>query len=532
MKRKAGLVSGLATGVLLASVLVASAAPGALPGTGWWTSIQIQNVGTDTATIAYTAYWQVGQGGAESDTTYSQDGVITVTTGASVIYNPGQAPNYPAGSRVGFNTADKHLPSGFSGGLQVSSDSPIRAVASVGNNIQGTVGTTGGQASAFYQSTQGEDVSNRILFPVAKNNYFGQSTTMYVQAAGVAATIVATFTSPGGAYPVNGGTPINIPAGKTFQIDPGMSSMPSGNVAAALGSLTVQAVSGSIAGAILETPANTVPAKFALATKGFSDSDADTTIFVPTNKVSFNNSSTGWQILNTTGNLATAVVTFTVTAVQAGTPAATSGIAAGMRFRANIDIGGGGSYLFSKQNGNYYKATEVGGSRKITDGVFFSGIAVATQPVVATVNEANGPWRLVYSAFGANKSTAKAAAPLVKEAFFGNTTSFNVQNVGTLSTTVTAMYNCVAGTTKNTYTLGGVAGGAAFRVAPGAALNFFRLNNVDGRWGTQLVPSGNNCAVTVTTDGQPVVAVAQESNLPDSATPIDYKNYEAFSLTP
>ena len=88
------VIAALVAVVLLASMV--SSASAALPGPGWWTSFQIQNVDTGSATISYTAYWQVS---SANDTTYSEDGTITLAQGAAVIYNPGLAPTYPT-SRI------------------------------------------------------------------------------------------------------------------------------------------------------------------------------------------------------------------------------------------------------------------------------------------------------------------------------------------------------------------------------------------------------------------------------------------------
>ncbi len=506
--------AALVTVVLLAGLVVPASA--ALPGPGWWTSFQIQNVDTGNATISFTAYWQVG--GSGGDTTYSEDGSITLAQGAAVIYNPGLAPTYPSGNRIGFNTTDKHLPTGFAGGVEVQSDKAIRAVVNVGNNPAGSVGITGGRASAFYQGTQGEDVGTSISFPVMKHNYFGQTTSFYVQAAGGPATIVATFATatcgsgtPTGTYPV---TAVNIAAGKTYLLDPAAASVPTG----CLGSLQVTATSGNIAGVIVETQHSANPGTFALATKGFGADDADTTIVAPTNKVGFYGGSTGWQILNPGATAATAVVTFTVTAVAPGSAAETAGIAIGDQYRANVNIPAGGSYLFSQGNGNYLAASPLDGAPAMAAGIFFAGTAVASQPVVATINEANGGNRIVYSAFPGKYATTSVAAPLVKEDFYGATTSVAVQNVGTADATVTLQYVC-SGDGAGTYNI------PAQTIAPNSAKNFVDMNNTT-RWGSELVKSAAQCAVSVTsTNGQPIVAVAQESN-----PSVDTKNYEGFNL--
>lgn len=508
--KKTTLISSALAVLTISSM--ATNALAALPGGGWWTSFTVQNVDTGTANVAYSAYWQEGQGGGAASTVYTQQGSITVTEGSSIIYNPGLAPNYPTGPRVGFSTGDSHLPAGFAGGLELSSDKQMRAVVQVGNNPNGTVGTTGGTASGFYQGVLGSDIGTSLLFPVMKHNYFGQTTNFYIQAAGGPAVISGSMSYSGTTsyFPTN----INIAAGKTYLVDPAALGVP----AAALGVFNVSAVSGQIAGSVIEAQHSATVATFALSTKGFAPSEFDTTIFIPTNKLLFFGGSTGLQIQNTTGTAATAVVTFTVTNVAAGTPAATAGIAPGMTYVANVNIPANGFYLFSRGNGNYINAsTSITTAPALADGVFFTGVAVASQPIVATVNEANGARRLVYSTFPASRATTKIAAPLVKEDFANATTGLTVQNVGTASTNITAEYICGA----STYNLG------PFAVAAGAGFALNDLNNAT-RWGSELVPSNSNCAVTVTSDGQPIVGLPQES----TTNGVDFRNYEAFNLAP
>jgi hypothetical protein len=501
----------------LVLAVAASSTMAALPGSGWWTSFQIQNVGDADATLAYTAYWEVSEG---NDTTYSQDGEITLAQDSALIYNPGLEPNYPTGPRIGFDTTDKHLPSGFAGGVEVSADQPIRAVVQVGNNPAGSVGVTGGRASAFYQGTQGDSVGSTINFPSMKHDYFGQTTSFYIQAAGGDATIDATFTSnTGGSYPLTG---INIPAGKTYLLDPAAAGVP----ADTLGSLTVEATSGQVAGVVIETPHSANPATFALSTKGFAPGDYDTTIVAPTNKLDFWGGNTGWQLLNTSDAVdASVVVTFTVTNIQPGSAAETDGIEVGDQYRSEIDILAGESFLFSKGKGTYVAATPLDGAPTMTSGVFFAGLAVSdSAPLVATVNENNGPNRLVYSAFAAGNATTEIASPLVKEDFFGATTGLAVQNVGAGSTDVSLVYNCSTGTGTSkheaTYNVG------PYTIEASAANSFINLDNAT-RWGSVLVESESQCAVSIESTGEPIVALAQESN-PN----VDTKNYEGFNLAP
>jgi hypothetical protein len=512
-------------GVVVAAAFLVATVSAALPGPGWWTSFQVQNVGDDTATLAYTAYWQVGEGGTAGDDTYSQAGTITMTAGSALIYNPGLADPDLAAGQLSFDTSDEHLPTGFAGGVEVSADQPIVAVVQVGNNPAGSVGTTGGRAIAFYQGTGGESVGDMINFPSMKHNYYGQTTAFYIQAAGGDANIDATFRTsrcPGNEteedkdFPL---TDIDIPMGKTYLLDPSAANVP-GTGNGCLGSLTVEANSGSIAGVVIETQHAANPGTFALATKGFAPADADTTVVAPTNKVVFYGGRTGWQLLNTSDTLtATVAVTFTVTNLEPGSAADTAGIVVGDQYREDIEIGPGGAYLFSEPNGNYYAATPLGGAPAMASGLFFAGTAVSDVPLVGVVNENNGPNRLVYSSFGGGAATMKVAAPLVKEYWYGGLTGLAVQNVGVTTATVNLSYDCkLAAGGRNVYAVG------PYDIGSGAAMSFIRLSDAT-RWGAVLVDSSTQCAVTVTSN-QPVVTLAQESST------FDTRNYEGFNLAP
>jgi len=500
-------ISALALLLLIVAMTV-SPAWAALPGPGWWTSFQIQNVSGGEATIAYTAYWNT----TGSTDTYVQDGTISIDDGAAVIYNPGQPPNYPDGNRIGFDTTDNHLPAGFMGGVEVSADAPVRAVVQVGNNPNGSVGITGGRAAAFYQGTQGEDVGTSILFPSMKHNYYGQTTTFFIQAAGEDAVIDALFTVGEDTYPLTG---INIPANRIYLLDPVAASVPAGNTS--LGSLEVTATSGKIAGTVVETQHSVSVGTFALSTKGFAPDDADPTIVAPTNKLDFYGGNTGWQILNTGATTATVVVDFTVTNVDPNSAAA-GVIEIGDKYQANIEIPMGGTYLFSKGKGNLQTLTPVGDAPDMESGVFLAGIADSTndQPLLGVVNENNGPNRVLYSAFGASSATDTVAAPLVKEKFYNFSTGVTVQNVSASTATVNLVYSCQTAGASATYNVG------PYDIDAGAAMPFNDMSNAT-RWGTVQVATSSQCALTVNSN-QAIVALVQEAGAADT------KNYEGFNL--
>jgi len=100
-------------------MVVAGTGAAALPGAGWWTFYQIQNVGSTTGELTMTAYDSL------STDTYTSNS-FSFDPGEALAYNPGLDPNYPTGDRIGFTT---ELPSGFQGSVAISSSVEIFAIA-------------------------------------------------------------------------------------------------------------------------------------------------------------------------------------------------------------------------------------------------------------------------------------------------------------------------------------------------------------------------------------------------------------------
>lgn len=510
MKRKISVV-GLTLILLLTLVSNVSAA---LPGGGWWVFYQVQNVGSTAGTLAMQAY-RTGD-----STAYS--GSFTIGAGQALAFHPGLAPTYPSGDRIGFTP---ELPSGFAGAVVLSADVPIVAVAQVGNNQSGSVGVSNGTATAFYQGIGGEFAATTINFPTVKHNFSGQTTTFYVQAAGADANATITYRMNDGSVHTQN---TNITANHMFVFDPANATPPvaSTNCGAAatspcLGAATVQSTSGPIAGVVVEHPHTGSPAAFVLSTRGFTPQDADTTIFAPTIKNDFNGGTTGWSVQNTGGVATTVYVTFTVTNKQPGVP-----VNIGDRFYAQEVVGPGQAVVFSVYRNN------LGG---MPAGVYASGVASAAQPLVGSVNESKaqpntpgGYAKAVYSCFGQSLATDKVALPMVKEMFSGNTTGVAVVNAGTGPTRFIATYTDANGVARRFQTV-------RTDIQPGEAVSFFQVFQNSG--GQFQILSGmsafselqgtKNSVVITSSNGQPIVALAQESDRAQQR--MDIKNYEGFN---
>jgi len=155
---KKTLLSVVATITVLALLASVAVAQTGIPGSGWWSGEQVQNVGTATASIVVTAYDMSGA------STFSSSQSVAV--GAAFTFTPGDFTG---------------MPDGFKGSAVVSSDQPIKAIVNVTNQLAGDFGVSGGKAAAQYQGT--ENAATTLYFPLAKNNYYGNTTSFYVQNA-------------------------------------------------------------------------------------------------------------------------------------------------------------------------------------------------------------------------------------------------------------------------------------------------------------------------------------------------------------
>ena len=123
--------------VFLLTVGVIAAQSG-LPGSGWTSGQQVQNVGSATAKVTMT--------------TYDKNGVSKSCIENTIA---------PGGSATWLTDRDCSVSAGFQGSAVVSSDQPIAAIVNVNNR---DVGAAAGQ----YQGTDGADVANKVLFPLGE----------------------------------------------------------------------------------------------------------------------------------------------------------------------------------------------------------------------------------------------------------------------------------------------------------------------------------------------------------------------------
>jgi len=489
---------------IVSALLLTGAVTAALPGTGWWTFYQVQNVGTDDGTLSMQAF------DSASAAVYDSD-AFTFSPGEALAYHPGLAPTYPTGDRIGFTT---DLPGGFEGSVVLSSSVPVVAIAQLGNNTSGTVGA-GGKASSFYQGVGADFTDTNLNFPTVKHNFNGQTTAFYVQATGAEADVTITYTMGDGSTYTDDAI---IGANQMVMFDPLAASVPAGNTPASLGSASVVSVSGNIAGVVVEAPHTGSPAPFVLATRGLTTDDTDTVLIAPTIKNNFHGGTTGFSVQNT--GTADANVEIQLTVTNATNPALIGNV-----YTDSEIIPAGSSTVFSTYRNNL-GGMPVGTFAAAT----VESIDDATydpQPLAGTVNESNSMGKAVYAAFAQSSATSNVGLPMVKEMFSNNTTGVAVVNVGDAPTKLYASYTDQNGVLREFETVD--------EVAPGAAVSFFKVfTNPDNKF-TGLADfgalEGTKNSVFITSDGvQPIVALAQESDQYSIDGVLDVKNYEGFII--
>lgn len=500
--------------LVLVTVFVTVTAQGP-DGSGWWATFTIQNATNENANVVVTAYHE--QGGA--GTTYSSN--FTLPGDYSVIYNPGLSadctnPVTVSGCRIGLTPA---LPAGFEGSAVISSDKTVYAVTNINNNAVGSVGVSNGTARSAYQGIAGTIAGTTLYFPTVKNNFAGQTTAFFVQAAGSNADVTITYRmNDGGVYTQN----VDITANRMYAFSPAGASVPScggSTGSTCLGGATITSDT-PVAGVVVEYVNGASVAAYVLSSRGMLPADAGMSVVAPIMKNSFFGASTGATILNTGNSSTTVDLTFTVTSSTAG-----CGVSAGHTTSESVTIGAGQSIVVSQTAGNTGDLDDVANRC-----VYYAMTADSnTHPIVVTVNEngtLNGaPVKTVYSAFNADSATDTVYVPLYKEYFVGQTSSVTVVNAGTTATKFRATFTSSTGSTHVVETTN--------TVAPGAAANFFNLSG--GQAGFTAISGGmpaantkHSVVIEAVTPGVDIVAVVQESDR-NGAPVLDTTNYEGFN---
>ena len=280
-KIRISVILTILTALAIVGAVFAQSSP---PGSGWWSGEQIQNVGSGSGDITVTAY-------DSSGTTYATD-TTTLTEGESTTFLPDD-----------FN----NMPPGFQGSAVVTSTTDMRAIVNVTNRQVASYGVSGGLTAGQYQGMNAGALT--INFPLAKKDYFSKTTTFYIQNAGTGpATANATFYFGGSSYSYT--TPSMLP-GTMVAFGPSDASPTPPN--SSLGSMTVTSTQ-PLAGVVLEHKTFESPATLLQATRGFTASDADTTLYAPIIKNNYFSRFTGLQVQNVCGGPVDITVTYKASA--------------------------------------------------------------------------------------------------------------------------------------------------------------------------------------------------------------------------
>jgi len=506
--RKQILRATAALGILFGVTSLASAQT--LPGSGWYSTAVIQNVGSAAATVHLDVYAQTG-----SAAPATADITPAIAPGASRTFFPG------SGSQFGNVDVSSPLPGNFSGSMVVSSDQPVVAIGQI-TNFQFTqfgVGIAGGFASEQYRGSPAN--SSTISYPTVKSSFAGKTTIFTVQAAGADVTATATIVTSDG---VSHTKSLTIPANRSVTFGPSDGFSPAvesvnctvggtldPNTSPCFGSLSV-AGNNNIAGVALEYKDGVSPATAVQAASMFGTEDVGSTIICPTIKNDFagNHRTTGVTVANTTGAAVNVTGEFTVASSSNG------GSSVGAKFtQGPVSIPAGKSYVFGALQ-NTVGGLPAGSLAAAN----FTSSAPGIVAVTSELNISGSPQKFTtYTCFNPANATAKVAAPVVKRNFGNNTTGITVQNANSSGAlTVHATYSCNSG--ANTY--GPI---DSTSLNPGESFTYFQ---------PAAVPVNSLCAVTLDAGGaNKIVAILNESSDSFPGTTqfnLNTKNYEGFNL--
>lgn len=463
-------------GLLLLTLVGVSwvAAQSPLPGSGWTTGQQFQNVGDSPADITMTAYNQSG---------------VSFDCGSQTA-GPGGAANFQTPIHC-------PVPPGFVGSGVVSSNQSLVGIVNVNNAGTGT-------AAGHYRATDSLAASTSLSFPLLKHNYYGRTTTFSIQNTSDTPTNI-TYTIA----MQNGETVTerisNIPAYAMAMITPADAGIPPGNDQ--VGSLTVTG-DQPLAGVSLEHQHSAAVAQNLQASQAFSPAAYDSTVYCPLyrNAHTGKRLTTGAQVQNVSSQPQT--VTMTYTPVGGG-PMQTSS--------ATIDPG---------ESATFYAP-----DRGIPANSYGAVTIVGEKDIVAVVNDEgmdNGLQRTTtYACFPAHSASNRVNLPLAKEFFYGETSGIQVQNVGSAPAKIELTY----------FPWGGGDPVVIRNVSPtppGAAFTAWGISldppptPFDLISGDPTTLFGRNTSVVVESD-QPILAIVNESSEGSQPSGVDNKTYEGFN---
>jgi hypothetical protein len=523
--KKTLVTSGL---IMVALLLSLSATYADLPGGGWWTAEQIQAIGGDDTTVAFTAY---------GDT--AADDVVC----GSTVLDDGEAVVYMPVDWLEPNCAD--MPEGWRGAAVVSADKEIVAVVEETNqDAGGVLGVSGGTADASYRGISGSEAATTLSFPAYKSDHAGETSTFYIQNTGSAATTLrATFQECAATTPGCSGTGATYVYTLTTAVEPNRmtiimpgdaAGMPTGD--GYFGGLMVESLDGQpLAGVVNEHATTTTgPATYLKSTRAFVGSEYDTTLYAPAIKKTYPQGAgalSKWsalQIQNVGSGPGDFVVTYN--------------IAIGDRQGQEIvddttcvDIPVGQTCFVMT-----LFPVDGSGTAQLLDGEYAAATVTGDQDMVAVVNEetifshpvASAKQYATYSAVPDSAAATAVSVPAYKEEWVGRimgVTAMSVDGDADITATIkNANLDVKPDDLVATYS----------SVAQGNAVTFLLLSRGQAQALGAVVDSGDpndfmssNNSMTLSSTGRIAVIVNQENSyLTGPAVPLDAANYEGFPL--
>lgn len=326
MNKKGRYIISIAVIVLILTTVGALAQTG-VNGSGWWSTITVQNTDGAVAdvTASMTGYEKHGTAGE-----YDCGSRDLIGFGSGAIFYPHWDLD-PNGANC---EDDVSFPSSFEGSSILSADGDIRAVSQVSNISDSSISAPGdtpyGRATGAYVGSVAP--STTIFYPIYKNDHSNEMDTFYIQNAGSGPTNITGVFKPCstclGAGNVYSYTVASVSPGKMVVIDASLASGPAGTIPAgdySFGGVTFTSDSQPIAGAVLEHSQDASPAIYVKSTRLFNSSEADTSFFVPAVKYKWpdgnitpgttnnRNKWSGVGIYNADSVQVTAVMTVTLT---------------------------------------------------------------------------------------------------------------------------------------------------------------------------------------------------------------------------
>ena len=499
--------------VLLASAILAVLATSvfgvaSVPGSGWWTRIWVQNVGTTTANVLVSAY------DANSTASYTASS-STLGVGATWTIDPVQFANMPAG---------------FAGSGVVSSDQPIVAVTAMQNIKLGALGVTGGKAIADYNGVSAP--SKTVYFPTVKNNYGAFTTIFYVQNAGsVPTTFTADFVMFANLSVHYNTTTAVVQPNQMIAILPGDAGVPSTGSATmanfGYGNITANDAQGLISAVWFEYPINQNPMLIIRGTSGFTSADFGNTGFVGVAKNNYARERTSIQLINAESVENTVTINYVGTAFAPG-----SQNCVGQVYTDTVVLAPNAGTIQQQFTGTTFPAGCLGAATLHGTGQFMAlgneGYVPGTAPLQSGAKAGMlGNAKLVVAAplfFDDRLLAIDGTTKNVRNGFFvQNTSPTDVAHV-------VAVFKCAAFSGTSTQTGVFTATTTSIAINPGTALLLRRPFEDQAFYfvGGTPFPQGNaSCAVTVTSSDQLLVGWVSQSEMTNGT---DKAMYEAFGL--